>query len=557
MTTPPRFAPLANLRSALPVLLAATALLAALAALVLARAASLAPAAAVAVAALGTVLLALPVLWWRVVRPLEAIECDAAELAGSCESAGDDFDRLDACLQALRSRQAELVAALERKADQVDQLATNDPVTGLANRTLLRELFPHQAAAARRARTPMALLIVDLDHFRTVNDTLGHRVGDEVLRVAGRRIVVALRESDFVCRLGGDEYAVLLPAAEGFDQVSRIAERLLAAIAEPIAVDASGQSVHLTASIGVSMYPSDAGDFEAVVRTAEIAMYRSKQLGRARYGFYHPDHDASLRERASLERELLRALAEREFVLHYQPLVDAASGRLCAAEALLRWQHPRRGLLEPAAFIDAAEHAGLMREVGLWTIDTACRQLAEWQRRGSAPARIAVNLSARQALDAALPAAVKEALARHRLQPAQLELEMRENALAGDSETTARAAARLRALGVALTIDDFGTGSASLTTLQALRPDRLKIDRAFVARLASGDDALPAALIGMARALAIGVVGEGVETEAQRDWLLRHGCTLQQGFLYGQPMPPTAFERLLSERYGEALSLPA
>jgi len=557
-----RFAPLSSLRCTLPVVLGGAALLSMLA--VLALQAALAAAGArwplaawlgLQVAIAGVAALAL--LWWRVVGPVRQLERQARALAALAPlpalewSENEEYGPLAAHLDSLRDRQLELMASIERKSEQIDQLATYDAVTRLPNRALLRELFSHQAAAARRARTSLALLLVDLDHFKTLNDTLGHAAGDELLRVVGRRLAVTLRESDFVCRLGGDEFAVLLSNPEGWDQVAVVAERLLSVVAQPIVLDQGGHGAQITASVGIAMFPSDAVDFDGIVRTAELAMYRSKELGRARHSFYHPDLDAVLRERAALERELLRAVTENELVLYYQPVVDAARSRLVGAEALLRWQHPQRGLLEPAAFLQAAEHTGLMREIGRWTLEVACRQLAAWQAAGIAPPRIAVNLSARQAHDATLPEAVRATLDRHGLQPSQLELEITEDALRADSEVAQRAAVRLRALGVAIAIDDFGTGHSSLVTLKLLRPDRLKIDRSFIRRLHQddGDAALADAVIGMARSLAIGVVAEGVETAAQRDWLLDRGCPLQQGFFYGQPMPASAFERLVIERF--------
>jgi len=305
--------------------------------------------------------------------------------------------------------------------------------------------------------------------------------------------------------------------------------------------------VSLSASVGVAMYPSDGQDFEGLARAAALALDRSKSLGRGLYSFYQPGMDQALRVRIATERELSLALERDEFELHYQPVVDAAAGRVVGCEALLRWRHPRRGLLVPADFIEGARQCGLMCDIDAWVLNAACTDLAHWVGAGLQPGRLAINLSVQQARSPALSDTLRDALQRHGLSPAQLELEITEDTFLQESGGVPRALARWRALGLALTIDDFGTGYSSLSQLKTLRPERLKIDCSLVRGLpaVAEDCALAEAMLAMARALGIEVVAEGVETAAQRDWLLQRGCARQQGHWHGTPVPAPAFEAWL------------
>ena len=505
------------------------------------------------------------VLALRLLRPIDRLKQQAGTLLSRQPTPAlawtrrDELGQLGQHLDDVRRRIQDLIGELEGKNAELHKLAMFDPLTGLPNRTLLRELFDHEAAAARRGSRTLALMFIDIDEFKTVNDTLGHAAGDQLLLAVGRRVRQVLRESDIVCRLGGDEFVVLLPQTEGWDQVAATAQRLLDAIHVPIILPGAASSPQVSASIGIAMYPADGADFDSLSRTADLAMYRSKDLGKARFSFYHPDLDTALRSRLELERELAHAIAHNELVLHYQPVFDADSGRVVGSEALVRWLHPQRGLLMPGAFIHAAEETGLIAELGLWTLQTACAQHAAWRAAGLQPGRIAVNVSALQVHnDPRLAEAVRTAMHDHGLSAGELELELTESTLLSDTDINSalRMVARLRQSGALLVIDDFGTGFSSLSYLKVLKPDKLKIDRSFVKDLPDDADshALVHAIIAIAGSMSINVVGEGVETAAQRDLLLQMGCRLQQGYLHGRPMPAAALVVML--QHDEALAGP-
>ncbi|MFO1326185.1 MAG: EAL domain-containing protein [Rubrivivax sp.] len=500
-------------------------------------------------------------LMWALARrfdaPLERLTLQLERLVSGRPSAplhwppGDELAPLAQVVDELRDRLGDLQGDLRSSEARLHKAATLDALTGLPNRALMRELFARESASARRSGRSLALLHLGLDRFRAWNDTLGHEVGDELLVGMGQRIASTLRDADLVCRGGGDEFLVLLSGSDGWDQVARAAERLLRAVERPLTLPRSAQVVSLSAGIGVAMFPSDGTEFEALARAAALALDRSKSLGRGLYSFYQPALDDALRRRIATERELAQALEEGEFRLHYQPVVDAASGRWVGAEALLRWQHPQRGLLSPGAFLDGARQCGLMRDIDAWVLERACQDLARWRDAGLPRLRVALNLSVQQARNPALADILRAALERHRVEPSQLELEVTEDAFMDQPEGVPRALARWRALGLALTVDDFGVGYSSLSQLKALRPERLKIDCSLVAGLpGSADDcALAEAMLAMARALRIEVVAEGVEDDAQRDWLLARGCLRQQGHRHGMPLAPADFERQLGGHF--------
>jgi diguanylate cyclase (GGDEF)-like protein len=510
----------------------------------------------VAAAALG-----LWVLTRRFVYPLDRLLGHVQALASRrpvpalAWAPDDDFAPLARQVDGLRQQLGGLQTELRASESRRHKAAMYDGLTGLPNRALMAELFGHEAATARRGGRSLALLHIGLDRFRTFNDTLGHAAGDDLLRAMGHRMAATLRDSDFICRAAGDEFIVLLPGPEGWDRVAAAAERLLRTVEQPLELPRRGQVVSLSAGIGVAMYPSDGNDFESLARAAALALDRSKSLGRGLYSFYQPNLDQALRRRIDTERELTLALERDEFELFYQPVVDAAQGRVVGCEALLRWQHPQRGLLAPGAFIDGARACGLMCAIDAWVLEAACLDLARWRTIGLRPARVAINLSVQQARNPALSEALRDALERHGLSPSQLELEITEDAFTSEAGGVPRALARWRSLGLALTIDDFGTGYSSLSQLRLLQPERLKIDCSLVRGLpgSAQDGALAEAMLGMARALGIEVVAEGVETDAQRSWLLERGCRRQQGHLHGQPMPAALFEAWLS---GSTRSMP-
>jgi EAL domain-containing protein (putative c-di-GMP-specific phosphodiesterase class I) len=349
--------------------------------------------------------------------------------------------------------------------------------------------------------------------------------------------------------MGGDEFLVLLPRIDGWQQAAATAERLLQAARQPQPLDGVAEPVRVGASVGVAMFPADGADFDALVRASDVAMYRSKDTGRGRVSLYHPQMDATLRDRLALEREIEAAAPAGQLRLVLQPIVVAPGGRITGAEALVRWQHPQRGLLTPDAFIGIAESTGAIEAIGRWVLDAACAQQAALARRGHTGLHIGVNVSALQLYDPGFADGVRAAMRRHGVAPGALVLELTESTLLADGEGVARVVASLREAGVRLAIDDFGTGYSSLAALKLVRPEWLKIDRSFVRDLPSRADdcALAEAIFGMARALGIGVVAEGVETEAQRDWLVARGGLVQQGFLWSRPVPAAQFEALLAQ----------
>ena len=500
----------------------------------------------------GVVVLA-GVLSLRLLQPIGALKRQAGRLAARKPEPPppwprrDELGELGQHLNSVHAQIRGLIDELEGKNTQLERLAMYDHLTGLPNRTLLREIFVHESAQARRDEHTLALLFVDLDHFKSVNDTRGHAAGDELLVAVSRRLRDALRESDIVCRMGGDEFLVLLPQVDGWQQAAATAERLALAIRQPLTLAGGGEPMRVGASVGIAMYPSDGDDFDALARAADVAMYRSKDLGRGRCSLYQPEMDTTLRARLALEGELSEAVGQGQLRLHLQPMVDARDGRVIGAEALVRWQHPQRGLLMPDDFIAAAESTGVIQPLGHWVLGSACALLAAWHRQGRRELHIAVNVSALQLQEPAFAASVQQVMQRHGVPAGALTLELTESTLLADSEGVLRATAALRAAGVQLAIDDFGTGYSSLSALKLVRPEQLKIDRSFVRDLPHGADdrALAEAIFGMAGALGIAVVAEGVETAAQRDWLLARGGWRQQGYLWSRPLPAAEFEALL------------
>jgi diguanylate cyclase (GGDEF)-like protein len=485
------------------------------------------------------------VLSMRLLRPIDVLKRQAGGLAAReplpphAWPRRDELGQLGQHLNTVHGQINGLIRELEDKNAELRRMAMQDALTGLPNRALLRELFEHEAAAARREGTTLALMFVDLDQFKAINDTHGHAAGDELLIAVSRTLKETVRESDVVCRMGGDEFLIMLPRVSDWAQIGATAERLLAALDRPHTLGRAAEPVRVRASIGIARHPEDGADFDALVRAADVAMYRSKAGGRGRHSLYHESFDTELRARVEQERELLEAVARNEFVLHVQPLFDAATGRVVSHEALLRWAHPHRGLLAPGAFLETAEQTGIIVAIGRWVVEAGCRQIAAWKAAGVPACRLAVNVSALQLRDPDFGPNTLAAMQAHGIAPGELSIELTESMLLADGDAGLQTLAGLQARGVALSVDDFGTGYSSLSYLKRVRPDTVKIDRSFVRDLPDdGDDrALVQAILGIARALGINVVAEGVETTAQRDWLLAQGCTLQQGWLWGRPGP--------------------
>lgn len=437
-------------------------------------------------------------------------------------------------------------AALAREAELVLR-AHHDDLTGLPNRALLSERLQQELARARRTGKQLALLFLDLDRFKSVNDTLGHDGGDQLLRVAAERLSACVRECDTVARLGGDEFVVLLTGLDNPQQAAKLAGQVLAVLSEPFQV--AGSKCFIGASIGVSVFPADGSSAEELLKQADIAMYRAKAAGRGRFVFFEESMNVDQRERAVMEQELHLAIMRNQFAVHYQPRVDLRDGRLLGAEALLRWNHPVLGSVSPAIFIPLAEDAGLIESIGPWVLRQVCAQLAAWQAAGYAVGTVAVNVSGRQFRSDDLVAQVTHALESTGLAPHVLELEVTEGVLIDDVESVIDVLGRLKQIGVSVALDDFGTGYSSMAYLRRLPIDVLKIDQSFVRDLAHDEDArnMVQAIIAMAHALHKSVVAEGVETLVQANLLRSWGCNQAQGFYFSRPVTAAALEALMEK----------
>ena len=457
---------------------------------------------------------------------------------GIMEFYGRDIKQPDeTLLQVVRAIGSQLGQYLVRQQaeERVRHLAHYDELTGLPNRTMFNERLSHALAHARRTETSLAILFIDLDRFKNINDTLGHESGDRVLKEVAQRLRDCLRESDTVGRLGGDEFVVLIEEPPRPVNAGVVAQKILAAMGTPFLVQA--QEFHITASIGISSYPGDGADMLTLMKNADIAMYRAKEQGKNNAQFYSAQINDHSIERLTLESSLRRALERNEFLLHYQPKLDIGSGRITGVEALLRWQQPAQGLIPPAQFIRLAEETGLIVPIGEWVLRTACAQNKAWQQQGLAPVRVAVNLSPRQFAQANLLEAVARVLKQTGLDPAFLELEITESVVMSNPEQAVILLRRLKAFGIHLAIDDFGTGYSSLNYLKRFPLDTLKIDRTFIRDLPgdSDDAAITQAILAMAHSLRLNVVAEGVETAEQMRFLRDSHCDEIQGYYFSRP----------------------
>jgi diguanylate cyclase (GGDEF)-like protein len=428
----------------------------------------------------------------------------------------------------------------------VRHLANYDELTGLPNRSMFHQSVAHALADARRNGSALAILFIDVDRFKNVNDTLGHEVGDKALKEIGERLRGSLRETDTVARLGGDEFVVLAERLAQPDQVAAVAQKVLAAVARPLLLEA--QEIHPTASIGISTCPGDSQDIQSLMKNADIAMYRAKEQGGNNYQFYSAQMNLHTLGRLALEADLRRALVRNEFVLHFQPKAELASGRIAGVEALVRWQPQGRSLVQPADFIRFAEESGLIIPIGEWVMRAACLRNKAWRDQGLPPLRVAVNLSARQFGQDSLVQDVARALNEAGLDAAALEFEITESMVMADPERAVRTLDRLKKMGVYLSIDDFGTGHSSLAYLKRFPIDSVKIDRSFIRGLPgdADDAAITEAIIAMAHSLRLKVIAEGVESEAQLAFLRGRGCDEIQGFYLGRPVPEDELLKMLA-----------
>jgi diguanylate cyclase (GGDEF)-like protein/PAS domain S-box-containing protein len=422
----------------------------------------------------------------------------------------------------------------------ISQLAYHDTLTGLLNRFSLNSQLEQALATARRERHAMAVMFLDMDRFKTINDTLGHAVGDELLMEVAKRLRENVRDSDIVARLGGDEFVVVLTEVEDATAAARLADKILQVLAQPYRIGES--ELHSTASIGLAFYPNDGEDGETLMKNADAAMYHAKSQGRNNIQFFTAEMNQAAVKRLKLDHDLRVAVETKQFELHYQPQLDSRDGRIVGVEALVRWRHPHEGLISPAEFIPVAEETGIILPLGEWVLDEACRQLRAWRDDGLADVTMAVNLSAHQLRSPALLAQVAHALEKHGLPGVDLELEITESVAMHDPAASISQLKALRDLGVRLSIDDFGTGYSSLSYLKLLPIHTLKLDQSFVRDIESdsNDVAICTATIALAHNLGLAVVAEGVETEAQRLLLTSHQCDFLQGYLFSKPLPAEA-----------------
>ena len=442
------------------------------------------------------------------------------------------------------------ITARKAAEDEIRHLAFYDPLTLLPNRRLLLDRLHQALAISARSKRLGALLFLDLDNFKTLNDTLGHDKGDLLLQQIAQRLATCVREGDTVARLGGDEFVVMLEdlsplSADAAAQAEIVGEKILGSLAQPYAL--AGHEYHSTSSIGVTLFSGQRETVEDLLKRADLAMYQAKTAGRNTLRFFDPQMQATVTARVALETALREALRERQFVLHYQPQVDGVN-RTIGAEALVRWQHPQRGLLVPAEFVTLAEESGLILQLGEWILDVACARLVAWAKQpGLAHLTLATNVSVRQFRHPGFVKLVRAALERSGAEPRKLKLELTEHLLANDMKDTLEKMTELRACGVRFSLDDFGTGRASLSYLKQLPFDELKIDQSFVrdALTDPNDATIARTIVALGQSLGLAVVAEGVETEGQRAFLASNGCDVYQGHLFGQPLPLDRFEQLL------------
>lgn len=429
------------------------------------------------------------------------------------------------------------ISERKRAEETINFLAHHDPLTNLPNRFTLQARLQQALSDARRHETQVAVMFIDLDRFKVINDTLGHHVGDLLLIEVAKRVSGAVRETDTVARLGGDEFVVVLSGVTRAADAMQVALKINRLVAKPFWV--ADQELHTEASIGISLFPDDGDDVDALMKNADTAMYYAKAQGRGNFQFYAAEMNQSAVERLTLENRLRQALAKNEFELYYQPQVSLASGRIIGFEALIRWNHAEQGMISPGVFIPMAEDTGLILSIGEWVMRTACTEAQRWQEQGLQPLRVAVNLSVRQFRQKDLLQQVAGALAISGLDPALLELEITESAVMESPEKAIELLKNFRSMGVSLAVDDFGTGYSSLSYLKLFPINRLKIDRSFVSDIGvdPNDTAISTATIALAHTLGLEVIAEGIENSTQLNYLRAEGCNEGQGYLFNRPMP--------------------
>ncbi|MDO9218381.1 MAG: EAL domain-containing protein [Lacisediminimonas sp.] len=486
---------------------------------------------------LGTVVLriSLEKLWWRVLGYI------ALTLAVAIGSLAISFVLVSRMRKVVRHTEAHL-----------DYLAHSDSVTGLPNRHAFNARLAFALSKVDQFGGMVGLLFLDLDNFKAVNDTLGHQNGDRLLKLVAQRLVKILRTTDTICRIGGDEFAVILESASSSRESESVAAKLLAALNEPFVID--NIDLHVTASLGLSIYPIDTTDLQALTRNADTAMYQAKNRGKNAFERFHPDMEQRAKKRVQLENSMRRAMERNELRVFFQPQISIATRRIVAVEALLRWEHPELGLIQPVEFIPIAEESGLIVPLGKWVLEAACQQAARWAAEGMRELHMAVNLSVRQMREETMVDDILSILRDTGVSPGQLELEITETVLMENVDDNVRLLTRLKAAGVRIAVDDFGTGYSSMAYLKRFPIDQLKIDRAFITGLPGDaeDRAITTAIIAMAHSLGVMVVAEGVETAAQLAFLDENGCDRVQGYFLGAPLPGPHITALLRAQHENA-----
>jgi len=439
------------------------------------------------------------------------------------------------------------ITVLKETEKELEHLAYHDALTQLPNRALLLDRLKQGIYAAKRDGQNLAVLLIDLDHFKYVNDTLGHDAGDELLENIAKRLQTFVRESDTVARLGGDEFVILLPEVNDPEEASIIAQKIIDALKEPIGV--KGKKVNIGASIGIATYPNDGDDSELLMKHADLALYKAKDSGRGCYHYFSEELQEAIFDHIAMEEEMRKGIDSEQFTLHYQPKIDLASGKMTGMEALVRWNHPDKGFVRPDHFIPFAEETGLIIPLGLWILKTACRQMAEFNAGLKVPLKVAINLSAGQFNQRGLIYTIQEIIQQYDIKPENIELEITESSVMGDVNEAIATMNKFRDIGLHLAIDDFGTGYSSLSYLKRFPINTLKIDQSFIRDLTidSDDSSIVKAIISMAKSLQLNVVAEGVETQEQLAFLKANNCENVQGYLFSKPLPADEFKQYIND----------
>ncbi len=499
-----------------------------------------------------------PDSWQRIEQSIESDSSEAAYSGWPAEMTCIRFDEKELHLETITTKinltsgpalstVFKDISQRKQSEKRIRHQANYDHLTGLPNRTLFRDRLTQELIRATRQNSRVALMFIDLDRFKWVNDTLGHGAGDQLLKEVSQRLQESLRKSDTVARIGGDEFTAILPDMARGPHAERVAGSVLTALATPFILE--GQEAFISGSVGITVFPDDAEDMEALLKNADIAMYRAKNEGRNAFRFYTPDMHDEAQERMALEKDLHRALERQELVIHYQPIINLQTKTVVGAESFLRWEHPTRGSIPPTTFIPLAEEIGLISDITEWTIRTACSQAQGWreQKKVVTDFMISVNLSCTRCRDLSTDERISQILRESGLPPSALVLEITENILSEDENRAMSMLRHLVKLGVNLWLDDFGTGYSSLSVLKKLPVNGIKIDRAFVPDVTKDPETtvLVEAIMSLAKSLKRRVIGEGVEREDQAEFLLHHGCLWGQGFLYSRAVTHQEFEVFL------------